>query len=306
MFCDKCRAAGLLGGDLEAARFFEGGGLWSLLSGCFSLLCKLKPIFCSHNGPLTFNPPPPPVLPLVQPPPPSPPPGKSPPASPPLPPGTLSPPPPASIKCGASSPGSCLGVPCAGTSSCTTSTPQCCCGSDCVSFGDCCADRAQCCLTREEAPKRAGSARGAMCGSPPPGQSCQSMACSGSRTCNLGQQPGMHAPSGCCCDELCHLMADCCADQADCCGSELSEPRRGQPVIERTETAAFSTERITPRGINVARGLNTRTGVGLLVPQHDGVPREAVGAGAGITRAAWAPAPAESPRPGDQPEDEHA
>lgn len=148
-----------------------------------------------------------------------------------------------------------------------------------------------------------------MCGSPPPGQSCQSIACSGSRTCNLGQHGGEHGPSGCCCDALCDLLGDCCADKVDCCGSGTSEPRRGQPpVVERTETAAFSTERITPRGINVARGINTRTGMGLLLPRQDGVQRgtsDDVGP-SGITRAAWAPAPAESPSPGDQPEEEQA
>ena len=98
-------------------------------------------------------------------------------------------------------------------------------------------------------------------------------------------------------------MGDCCDDKRDCCGSSVSEPRRGQLLLERTETASFSTERVTPRGINVARGLDTHTGMGLLqqlVPQQ-GVLREM--APGGTTRAAWAPAPAESPSAADQPED---
>ena len=98
-------------------------------------------------------------------------------------------------------------------------------------------------------------------------------------------------------------MGDCCSDKRDCCGTSTSEPRRGQLVVDRTETAAFSTERVTPRGINVARGLNTRTGVGLLTPQQDAVSRDlGIGPG-GTTRAAWAPAPAESPSAGDAPEE---
>ena len=297
MFCEKCRDAKLDAADLEAARFFGGGGFWSLLSGCFSLLCKLKPIFCSHNAPIQTSPPPPPSLPVVPSPPP-PPAGKS---SPPPPPGTSPspPPPPASVKCGASSPASCLGVPCAGTSSCTTSSPQCCCASDCTQFGDCCSDRAACCLTRE-------AARGASCGSPPPGKSCANIACSGSKTCNLPQRTGAGgmAPSGCCCDALCELMGDCCEDAGDCCGTATSEPRRGQLTLI---TAAYSAERVTPRGINVARGINMRTGVGLLVPQQDGVARDGgVGLAGGTTRAAWAPAPAEAPIAGDIPEQEQA
>jgi hypothetical protein len=96
-------------------------------------------------------------------------------------------------------------------------------------------------------------------------------------------------------------MGDCCDDKRDCCGSSASEPRRGQLLLDRTETAAFSTERVTPRGINVARGVNTRTGMGLLLPQQ-GVLREM--APGGTTRAAWAPAPAPAETPSDQPEED--
>ena len=305
-FCAKCRDAKLLDDDskLEAARFWGGGAIsfWSLLSSCWSLLCSLSPVFCKHGLPITPfppPPPPPPFAPLLP----------FPPPPPPLLPGTSpSPPPPTSVKCGASSPTSCLGVPCAGTASCTTSTPQCCCGSDCTQFGDCCADRSACCLTREAAQARGNaSSRSTLCGSPPPGQSCQNVGCSGLKTCNLAQRGGAallqsEAPSGCCCDELCELMNDCCADKADCCGTSTYEPRRGQPVLGRTETAAFSTERVTPRGINVARGVNTRTGVGLLTPQQDGVKRQLRNPDGASSRAAWVPAAAPSPAEGDAPE----
>ena len=110
------------------------------------------------------------------------------------------------------------------------------------------------------------------------------------------------APSGCCCDELCELLRDCCADKDDCCGTSTNEPRRGQVVLARTETAAFSTERVTPRGINVARGVNTRTGVGLLTPQQDGVKRQLRNPDGASSRAAWVPAAAPSPAEGDAPE----
>ena len=310
VFCAKCRDAKLLDDSkLDAARFLGGGivSFWSLLSSCWSLLCSVSPVFCNHSSPFKpCPPPPPPLVPLL----PFPPPPRT--SPPPLPPGTTpSPPPPTSVKCGASSPASCLGVPCAGTASCTTSTPQCCCGSDCAQFGDCCSDRSACCLTREAAQERGhwpASSQGEKCGSVPPGQSCQSIACSGSKTCNLGQRAGAavlqsDAPSGCCCDELCELMGDCCADKADCCGTSTNEPRRGQLVISRVETAAFSTERVTPRGINVARGVNTRTGVGLLVPQHDGAPRRVSSDPGGASRAAaWAPVAAPAPSEGDAAE----
>ena len=310
LFCDKCRDAKLLDDTKpEAARFWGGGifSFWSVLSGCWSLLCSLSPVFCKHGLPISPFPPPPPPPPPLVPLLPSPPPRTSPP---PLPPGTSpSPPSPASVKCGASSPTSCLGVPCAGTASCTTSTPQCCCASDCIKFGDCCADRDSCCLTREAAQARGhSSSRSALCGFPPPGQSCQNIGCSGTKTCNLAQRAGAallqsEAPSGCCCDELCELMDDCCADKADCCGTSTYEPRRGQPVLGRTETAAFSTERVTPQGINVARGVNTRTGVGLLMPQHDGTPRKvSFNPDGASSRAAWAPVVAPAPAEGDVPE----
>ena len=309
VFCAKCHDAKLLDdSQLDAARFFGGGAIsfWSLLSGCWSLLCGLSPLFCKHGLPFTpFPPPPPPPPPATLPPPPR----TSPP---PLPPGTSpSPPPPAGVKCGASSPTSCLGVPCAGTASCTTSTPQCCCGSDCTQFGDCCADRAACCTARESAQERGhSSSRSALCGSPPQGQSCQNIACSGLKTCNVAQRAGAtmlqsEGPSGCCCDELCELMADCCADKADCCGTSTNEPRRGQFVLGKTEiAAAASTERVTPRGINVARGINTRTGVGLLMPQHDGVQRQVRHPDGSSSRAAYVPVAAPAPAEGDALEQE--
>jgi hypothetical protein len=122
--------------------------------------------------------------------------------------------------------------------------------------------------------RRPGNAWGAACGTPPPGSSCQNIACSGQRTCNLARQGG--EATGCCCDALCSLFGDCCEDKADCCGSELSEPRRGQRLIPRAETAAYAAERVTPSGVNVPRGINVRTGAGLLLSND-----------AQLTQAVW-------------------
>ena len=251
LFCERCHAASLLDGDADRTFFAVAGVSWDCLSlygQCVNIVCALFPwAWCPSPqkwAPPQPSPPPPPLLGAPKPPPP-----------PPYPP----PPPPGGSKCGSSSPLSCLGIPCGATAStCTQTTPQCCCGTDCTQYGDCCADRAQCCSNREQ---EMNAARGAVaCGTPPPEQSCQAVPCGGARTCNSradGEQQ-----SGCCCDTLCVVFDDCCADRDSCCGSEPSEPRRGM-MRDAWQRAVM--ERITAAGINIVQGINVRTGAGVLM-----------------------------------------
>lgn len=251
LFCRRCHEAGLhIDGERSLAAVVAAPFV-ALFVDCLATLCALKP-WCVLCGSLDRRTPP--AARSSPPPPPSPP-------RPPLPPGTILPPsPPPSGACGVSAPQSCLGIPCGNSAStCTQTTPQCCCGSDCKAFGDCCADRTLCCGARED------SSRGVACGSPPPGRSCQFIACGGSNTCNLRSFGGV--ASGCCCDTLCVVFGDCCDDQESCCGTSQSAPRLGQRPDPRFESSTYAMERILQSGINVARGVNIHTGAGLLVPQ---------------------------------------
>jgi len=204
-------------------------------------------------------------------PPPPPPPFTSPP--PPLLGAPTPPPPPAGSTCGATAPKSCKGIPCSGKTTCTSSTPQCCCGADCATFGDCCPDRVPCCGARMGVGSEEG-ARGMACGMPAPGRSCRGVPCSGNTVCNQPQ------PGGCCCDVLCPIIGDCCADRETCCGTELSMPRIGQ-AAERDANAgtssAYVTGRITAAGVDVAHGVNVRTGLPLLMPRPADVAQRRIG-----------------------------